>query len=290
MAIDKQYTVYHLHSDLSNGVTNIDSVTKYGEYIEKAKELGMKAMAFSEHGSVFEWWHKKSAIEAAGMKYIHAIEAYLTVTLDEKVRDNYHCVLLAKNYDGFLELNRLVSRSFDRTDNHFYYVPRITFDELFDTSDNILITTACVGGVFGKADADVESMFLEFIQRNKHRCFFEVGHHMDERQVEYNQKLYRLSEQTGIPLIAGTDTHMDTVRAEQRLLQDLETLLGQLTCADVSEPWLSDRRAFLDAAQYAVTERLRFLQDACERLAALNQDTLMLINDAYRMLRERDGD
>ena len=208
MAIDKQYTVYHLHSDLSNGVTNIDSVTKYGEYIEKAKEFGMKAMAFSEHGSVFEWWHKKSAIEAAGMKYIHAIEAYLTVTLDEKVRDNYHCVLLAKNYDGFLELNRLVSRSFDRTDNHFYYVPRITFDELFATSDNILITTACVGGVFGKADADVESMFLEFIQRNKHRCFFEVGHHMDERQVEYNQKLYRLSEQTGIPLIAGTDTHV----------------------------------------------------------------------------------
>lgn len=208
MAIDKQYTVYHLHSDLSNGVTNIDSVTKYGEYIEKAKELGMKAMAFSEHGSVFEWWHKKGAIEAAGMKYIHAIEAYLTVTLDEKVRDNYHCVLLAKNYDGFLELNRLVSRSFDRTDNHFYYVPRITFDELFDTSDNILITTACIGGVFGKADADVESRFLEFLQRNKHRCFFEVGHHMDERQVEYNQKLYRLSGQTGIPLIAGTDTHV----------------------------------------------------------------------------------
>ena len=77
MAIDKQYTVYHLHSDLSNGITNIDSVTKYGEYIEKAKELGMKAMAFSEHGSVFEWWHKKSAIEAAGMKYIHAVEAYI---------------------------------------------------------------------------------------------------------------------------------------------------------------------------------------------------------------------
>lgn len=54
------------------------------------------------------------------------------------------------------------------------------------------------------------------------------------------------------------EAHMDTVRAEQRLLQDLETLLGQLTCADVSESWLSDRRAFLDAAQYAVTERLRF--------------------------------
>ena len=208
MEISGQYTVYHLHSDLSNGVTNIDSVTKYGEYIDRAKECGMKALAFSEHGSVFEWWHKKSAIEAAGMKYIHAVEAYLTVALDEKVRDNYHCVLLAKNYDGFLELNSLVSGSFNRKDNHYYYAPRITFDELYATSDNIIITTACVGGVFGKADDELQQKFLGFLTQNKHRCFLEIGHHIDERQVEYNRKLHSLSEQTGIPLIAGTDTHV----------------------------------------------------------------------------------
>lgn len=207
MALDKQYTIYHLHSDLSNGVTNVDSVTKYGEYIAKARELGMKAMAFSEHGSVFEWWHKKTAIEAAGLKYIHAVEAYLTATLDEKVRDNYHCVLIARNYDGFLELNRLVSNSFNRKDNHFYYVPRITFDELFATSDNIIVTTACVGGVFGKGDAETRQRFLDFMVANKHRCFFEIGHHIDQKQVTYNQAMYELSQQTGIPLIAGTDTH-----------------------------------------------------------------------------------
>lgn len=208
MAITGQYTVYHLHSDLSNGVTNIDSVTKYKEYIARAQELGMKAMAFSEHGSVFEWWHKKQAIEDAGMKYIHAVEAYLTSTLDEKVRDNYHCVLLAKNYDGFLELNKLVSDSFNRKDNHFYYVPRITFEELFSTSNNILVTTACVGGVFGKGDESTQRTFLEFMTKNKHRCFFEIGHHIDPKQVSYNQKLFELSQQTGIPLIAGTDTHV----------------------------------------------------------------------------------
>lgn len=185
MAMSEQYTLYHLHSDLSNGVTNIDSVTKYGEYIEQAKKLGMKAMAFSEHGSVFEWWHKKSAIEAAGMKYIHAVEAYLTASLDEKIRDNYHCVLLAKNYDGFLELNKLVSGSFNRSDNHFYYAPRISFEELFATSDNILITTACVGGVFGKGDDDTQRLFLDFLIKNKHRAFLEVGHHFDNKQVEY---------------------------------------------------------------------------------------------------------
>ncbi len=208
MAITGQYTVYHLHSDLSNGVTNIDSVTKYKEYIARAQELGMKAMAFSEHGSVFEWWHKKQAIEEAGMKYIHAVEAYLTATLDEKVRDNYHCVLLAKNYNGFLELNKLVSSSFSRKDNHFYYAPRITFEELFSTSNNILVTTACVGGVFGKGDDSTQRAFLEFMTKNKHRCFFEIGHHIDPKQVSYNQKMFELSQQTGIPLIAGTDTHV----------------------------------------------------------------------------------
>lgn len=198
---------YHLHSDLSNGVTNVDSVTKYGEYIERAKECGMKALAFSEHGSVFEWYHKKTAIENAGMKYIHAAEFYLTETLQEKVRDNYHCVLIAKNYDGFLELNRLASQSFNRKDNHFYYTPRISFDELFSTSDNIIVTTACIGGVLGKGQEPVKDRFVSFLCRNKHRCFLEIGHHMDDKQLAYNKSLYELHIATGIPLIAGTDTH-----------------------------------------------------------------------------------
>ena len=206
--MSNNYVIYHLHSDLSNGVTNIDSVTKFQEYINAAQECGMKAMAFSEHGSVFEWWHKKKAIEDAGMKYIHAVEAYLTETLDEKIRDNYHCVLIAKNYEGFKELNKLVSRSFNRKDNHFYYVPRISFQELFETSDNILFTTACIGGVLHKAEQTTKDKFLAFMSANKHRCFFEIGHHMDEKQVEYNRYLKRLSEEYGIPLIAGTDTHV----------------------------------------------------------------------------------
>lgn len=211
----ENYVVYHLHSDLSNGVTNIDSVTKFGEYIDAAKECGMKALGFSEHGSVFEWWHKKCAIEAAGMKYIHAIEAYLTEDLSEKVRDNYHCVLIAKNYEGFLELNRMISKSFNRQDNHFYYVPRISFEELFNTSENIIITTACVGGVLGKAEEFTRNKFIEFLVKNKNRCFLEVGHHPDTKQIEYNRMIVELSQSTGIPLIAGTDTHVLNERHEK---------------------------------------------------------------------------
>ncbi len=201
------YVCYHVHSDLSNGVTNVDSVTKFNQYIERAKECGMTAFGFAEHGSIFEWFHKKEAIEAAGMKYIHGVEAYLTETLAEKVRDNMHCVLIAKNYDGFLELNRLVSNSFNRKDNHFYYVPRISFDELFSTSDNIIFTSACVGGVLGKGNDDVKRRFLGFMRENKHRCFLEIGHHADEKQKNYNKTLVLYAQEYGLRLIAGTDTH-----------------------------------------------------------------------------------
>lgn len=201
------YFCYHIHSDLSNGVTNVDSVTKFGQYVERAKECGMTTFGFSEHGSVFEWYHKKEAIEEAGMKYVHAIECYLTSTLDEKIRDNMHCVLLARNFEGFKELNRMVSKSFNRNDNHFYYVPRISFGELFNASDNIIVTSACVGGVLGKGDEETQARFVDFLSNNKDRCFLEIGHHIDPKQVAYNKKLYELSKSTGIRLIAGTDTH-----------------------------------------------------------------------------------
>jgi DNA polymerase-3 subunit alpha len=201
------YCVYHLHSDLSNGVTNIDSVTKYNQYIERAKELGMKALAFSEHGSVFEWYHKKCDIEAAGMKYIHAVECYITESIEEKIRDNLHCVLIAKNYDGFLELNGIISRSFNRADNHFYYVPRISFDELLATSDNIIVTSACIGGILYKGNENLQEQFLAFCQKNRDRCFLEIGHHLDPQQDEHNKHLYELSKKYHLRLIAGTDTH-----------------------------------------------------------------------------------
>lgn len=197
----------HLHSELSNGVTNIDSVTKYDEYIKRAKELGMKAMAFTEHGNVFSWKNKKQHIEDAGMKYIHGIEAYVTESSNEKVRDNYHCVLLAKNYEGFLEINKLSSKSFNRNDGHYYYSPRITYDELENTSNNVIISTACLGGILSKGTDEIKDRFISFLSHNKHRCFLEIQHHAVADQIKYNQYLYELSKTIHVPLIAGTDTH-----------------------------------------------------------------------------------
>lgn len=204
---DKNYTMLHCHTMLSNGVTNIDSITKYTDYVKKAKECGMKAFAFSEHGSVFEWYHKKIALEKVGIKYIHTEEFYITESLDVKVRDNYHCIIGALNYDGFLELNRLSSKSFNREDGSFYYVPRITFEDLINTSDNLFISTACLGGILHKGNDGIRERFIKFLTKNKHRCFLEIQPHRDPLQVEYNKYLYKLSQSTGIRLICCTDTH-----------------------------------------------------------------------------------
>ena len=201
------YTVMHLHSDLSNGVTNIDSITKFNQYVDYAKSLGMKALGFSEHGSVFSWVKKKESIESAGMKYIHAEEFYVTKTLDEKIRDNWHCLLIALNYDGVKEINALSSKSFNRDDNHFYYVPRITFEDLIHTSNNIVISTACLGGILVHADNDIRKAFIEFLTDNSDRCYLEIQHHNVEEQIKYNKYLYKLSQKYNIPLIAMTDTH-----------------------------------------------------------------------------------
>lgn len=218
MCLDN-YFVYHLHSDYSSCTTNIDSATKIDMYIDRAKELGITSLCFSEHGNIFNWIEKKNKIEKAGMKYVHGVEAYITESITEKVRDNYHCVLIAKNYDGVKEINRLVSGSYNREDGHFYYVPRILYDDLVNTSDNIIITTACVGGIMCKNQGELRDNFIEFLHNNNHRCFLEIQHHKVEKQIEHNRYLYEISQKYDIPLIAGTDTHsLNEELAEARIV------------------------------------------------------------------------
>jgi DNA polymerase III subunit alpha len=228
------YTIYHSHSHISNltAGTGADSITKFEDYLTRAKELDMNAFAISEHGSVMNWIKKKKAIQEHGMKYIHANEIYLTKSIDKNddgklilERDNYHYMLLAKNYEGVKEINQLTSNSFSKKDGHFYYHPRLTFDELKNTSDNILMTSACLASpiwrLYSKLNKLEESGnlieatryqnelddLLNWMGKNRHRMFLEIQYHNHPEQIAFNQLLLRLSKQLDIPLIAGTDTH-----------------------------------------------------------------------------------
>jgi DNA polymerase III alpha subunit/intein/homing endonuclease len=185
----------------------VDSITGYEKYILKMKELGMTAGAFTEHGCMLHNVGKKQFCEKNGIKLIQAEEFYVTESLDpeNKVRDNYHCLLYAKNKAGVEELLELSSRAFEP--DHFYYNPRISIDELIATSDNILVLTGCVAGILCRGTETIKQKFGDFLIKNKHRCWLEIQPHDFDKQKLYNKLLYQLSLQTGLKLIATSDIH-----------------------------------------------------------------------------------
>lgn len=132
------------------------------------------------------------------------MEIYLTESLEEKVRDNYHTVLMARNLDGIRELNALVSKSCD--EEHFYYTNRISFDEFLNMSNNIISTSACLASPLNKLP-DSHPRYMELAQKYD---FLEVQAHNHPEQIEFNKRLLALSKKIGTPLIAGTDTHSST--------------------------------------------------------------------------------
>ena len=215
--MEKNYVVYHLHSELSL----LDSVTNYRLYIDKAVELGQKAICFTEHGNVYNWIEKKEYCDKKGIKYIHGVECYLTEKLfwdddNKKIRDNYHTILIAKNQDGILEINTLIDKS--SQDDHMYYKRRISFDEFLATSDNIIRISACIQSPLNRMRNNPDK--IEILEKliNKYD-YLEVQPHDFNEQKEYNQWLYDMSIKYNKPLIAGTDTHsINSYKAECRKL------------------------------------------------------------------------
>ena len=215
------YTAYHVHTELSL----LDSATKFEDYIAKAVELGQTAIAFTEHGNIYQWVAKKMACDKAGLKYLHGCEVYLTEKLlltdprtgeQNKVRDNYHTILIAKNYAGLQEMNELISRS--SQDDHFYYKPRITFDEFLGISSNVIKISACLASPLNRMSI-THPMYERLL---KHYDYLEIQAHDHPEQVAYNRHLAEMSQKYGIPLIAGTDTHsLNKYKAECRTILQL---------------------------------------------------------------------
>lgn len=234
----KKWVSLHQHTDESNSSGYFEIVTKYDDYIKYAKDNDVPAVAITNHGNVARWIKHKLGIEQAGLKYVHGIEAYVTMDLSNKDR-GYHTILLAKNYEGVKQINRLSSKSFDRKDGHYYYKPRILFEDLVKNVEfgNIFVTTACLAGGLSqtfekscltKADipyileytnSDLEKRdaeqpyslwfkkWVELAKNNPDRVYLEVQPHLYKPQAEYNAMLLELSEKYGLKLIAANDIH-----------------------------------------------------------------------------------
>ena len=195
--MSNNYVPYHMHTEYSL----LDSCTKYEDYVELAVKNGHKALSFSEHGKPLNWTEKWAACKKAGVKYLHSVEIYMTETLEPKVRDNYHTVLIARNMDGLRELNELISRSCD--EDHFYYTNRISFEEFLEMSPNIISTSACLASPLNKLSEN-HPMYYRLVDKYD---FLEIQPHEVEEQIALNSRLLRIAKARGKPLIAGTDTH-----------------------------------------------------------------------------------
>ena len=229
---NNNYTAFHLHDDTSNCNGFADSCTKYDEYIKLAKRDGMKAIAFSNHGGIYDWVKKKQSCDKNKIKYIHGVELYLCINLEDNHR-GWHIGLYAKNWDGVKELNTIMSKATskgvkeDNSDRHFYFNPRISFDELMNTSKNIIVTTACLASPLWKLSSKLvlenengaevykyniskRDELLKWLSENNNRCFLEIQYHKHKEQIKFNRLLLELSIKYDIPLIAGTDTHSST--------------------------------------------------------------------------------
>ena len=211
---ENNYVVYHLHTEQSL----LDSRTNYKDYVDRAVELGQKAIAFTEHGNVFTWVEKKMYCDAKGIKYIHGVECYLTEQLEPKVRDNYHTILLAKNYEGVKEINRLCYIA--SQPDHFYYRPRLSFDEFLGISDNVIKISACLASPLNEWRKNhLQYSTSKFADIVLHYDYLEIQAHDFSEQIQFNTFLMDLSSKTGIPLIAGTDTHsINQYKAECRTM------------------------------------------------------------------------
>lgn len=209
--MDKNYVVYHLHTEDSL----LDSCTNYKQYVDKAVELGQKAIGFSEHGNIYNWIEKKMYVNSKGLKYIHGVECYLTETLEENIRDNYHTILIAKNNEGLKELNTLVGIS--TQPDHQYYKPRLSFDEFFAISDNVIKISACLASPLCQYPHGKNASREIFEKLLQAYDFYEIQPHNCAEQIHYNNMLYMASKQYNKPLIVGTDTHsIDNYYAECR--------------------------------------------------------------------------
>lgn len=206
------YTPFHVHTDLSL----LDSCTKYKDYIELCEANGITNLGFSEHGNIYNWVSKAMHCHKKGIKYLHSCEMYLTETHEEKVRDNYHTILISKNKEGEKELNKLIDLSTQK--DHMYYKNRISFDEFLNISDNIIKISACLASPLSRL-SDTHEYYDKLA---KHYDYYEIQYHNCKDQIEYNKRLYKLSLKNNIPLIAGTDTHSSTkYKAECRTIKQL---------------------------------------------------------------------
>ena len=200
----------HVHTEFSL----LDGANKVKELPQRAKELGMDAIAITDHGVMFGVVDFYKACKSAGVKPIIGCEVYVAprTRFDKEpgIDNKYsHLILLAKNEIGYKNLSHLVSMGF--TDG-FYYKPRIDIELLEKYHEGLIALSACLAGSVNKAilkDDMEEAKKVALWYKNLfgEDYYLEVQPNGLPEQVKANQKLIEISRELDIPLVATNDAH-----------------------------------------------------------------------------------
>lgn len=211
------FTHLHVHTEYSV----LDGAIRCDELAKHVKAQGQKAVAITDHGNMHGVIDFYKACRAEGIKPIIGVEAYTTDDEDDKdgkTRDNYHMVLLAKNGQGYRDLLWLISNA---NEHNFYYKPRICLKHLEGRGDNLIATTACLGGPVHKALIGGQSGDGYDDKAGRERLAYlrdifganlyaEIQDNGIAEQDPYNRWLISEARRQRIQLVIATDAHFLT--------------------------------------------------------------------------------
>ena len=243
------FTHLHVHTEFSL----LDGSNKIKEYVARVKELGMNSAAITDHGVMFGVIDFYKAAKAAGINPILGCEVYVAPNsrFDREAAYGedryYHLVLLAENNEGYQNLMKIVSKGFV---DGYYYKPRVDMEVLQQYHSGIIALSAClagevqrylVKGLYDEAKKVAEKYENCF---GKGNFFLELQDHGIPEQQMVNPQLVRMSQETGIELVATNDVHY--TYAEDAEAHDI------LLCIQTGKKLSDENRMRYEGGQYYV--------------------------------------
>lgn len=242
----------HVHTEYSL----LDGAARIEKAVKRAAELGMSALAITDHGVMYGVVDFYKACLKAGIKPIIGCEVYVapnrrTDRVPGRDDKNRHLVLLAENEEGYRNLIKLVSIAHVEG---FYYKPRVDKELLKSHSKGIIALSACLAGEVSEylLNNQFEQACRSALEYQdifgRGNFFLEVQDHSLEEQRKVNMGMFQVHNKTGIPLVATNDVHY--IKREDAFVQDvLLCIQTGKTLADTSRMSFSSQEFFLKSEE-----------------------------------------
>ena len=223
----------HLHCHTQYSL--LDGAAQINNLVGKAQQLGMHALAITDHGSMFGVPHFVAAANKVGVKPIVGCEFYIAPDRhSRKDKTRYHQVLLAKNETGYRNLSTLCSLGFLEG---YYYKPRVDKHLIKQHAEGLVATTCCLASevsqaILRKGEVEAERCFLEWLDIFGEDYYVELQRHGIQAQAQCNEVLLRWAKKYQVKVIATNDVHY--VDQQDSAAQDI--LLCLQTGKDYADP------------------------------------------------------